>query len=133
MRLTIFDKDAETGNRSIRDIKEQEVFFGDVPLMTQNGTFIINGTERVIVSQLQPLPGRVLSRPPTTAPTSSAKSFPTGGSWVEFEYDQKNVLYVRIDRKRKFLGTIFLRALGLRSGEDILPLVLHRGSHCDQR
>ena len=76
MRLTIFDKDAETGNRSIRDIKEQEVFFGDVPLMTQNGTFIINGTERVIVSQLHRSPG-VFSKLPTIALTSWARSFRT--------------------------------------------------------
>src|SRR5450759_368489 len=119
MRLTIWDKDPETGNRSIRDIKEQEVFFGDVPLMTQNGTFIINGTERVIVSQLHRSPGAFFE----TAANRTyflGQIIPYRGSWVEFEYDQKNVLYVRIDRKRKFLGTIFLRALGLRSGEDIL-------------
>src|ERR1039457_3370111 len=119
MRLTIFDKDAETGNRSIRDIKEQEVFFGDVPLMTQNGTFIINGTERVIVSQLHRSPG-VFFETAANRTYFLGKIIPYRGSWVEFEYDQKNVLYVRIDRKRKFLGTIFLRALGLRSGEDIL-------------
>src|SRR5271163_4443416 len=119
MRLTIFEKDAETGNRSIRDIKEQEVFFGDVPLMTQNGTFIINGTERVIVSQLHRSPG-VFFETANNRTYFLGKIIPYRGSWVEFEYDQKNVLYVRIDRKRKFLGTIFLRALGLRSGEDIL-------------
>src|SRR5712672_2752270 len=119
IRLTIFDKDAETGNRSIRDIKEQEVFFGDVPLMTQNGTFIINGTERVIVSQLHRSPG-VFFETANNRTYFLGKIIPYRGSWVEFEYDQKNVLYVRIDRKRKFLGTIFLRALGLRSGEDIL-------------
>jgi DNA-directed RNA polymerase subunit beta len=119
MRLTIFDKDAETGNRSIRDIKEQEVFFGDVPLMTQNGTFIINGTERVIVSQLHRSPG-VFFETANNRTYFLGKIIPYRGSWVEFEYDQKNVLYVRIDRKRKFLGTIFLRALGLRSSEDIL-------------
>ena len=119
MRLTIWDKDAETGNRSIRDIKEQEVFFGDVPLMTQNGTFIINGTERVIVSQLHRSPG-VFFETANNRTYFLGKIIPYRGSWVEFEYDQKNVLYVRIDRKRKFLGTIFLRALGLRSGEDIL-------------
>src|SRR6202522_208082 len=119
MRLTIFDKDVETGNRSIRDIKEQEVFFGDVPLMTQNGTFIINGTERVIVSQLHRSPG-VFFETANNRTYFLGKIIPYRGSWVEFEYDQKNVLYVRIDRKRKFLGTIFLRALGLRSGEDIL-------------
>src|SRR5438270_232952 len=119
MRLTIFDKDAETGNRSIRDIKEQEVFFGDVPLMTQNGTFIVNGTERVIVSQLHRSPG-VFFETANNRTYFLGKIIPYRGSWVEFEYDQKNVLYVRIDRKRKFLGTIFLRALGLRSDEDIL-------------
>jgi DNA-directed RNA polymerase subunit beta len=118
MRLTIWDKD-EAGNRSIRDIKEQEVFFGDVPLMTQNGTFIINGTERVIVSQLHRSPG-VFFETAANRTYFLGKIIPYRGSWVEFEYDQKNILYVRIDRKRKFLGTIFLRALGLRSGEDIL-------------
>ena len=118
MRLTIWDKD-EAGNRSIRDIKEQEVFFGDVPLMTQNGTFIINGTERVIVSQLHRSPG-VFFETAANRTYFLGKIIPYRGSWVEFEYDQKNVLYVRIDRKRKFLGTIFLRALGLRSAEDIL-------------
>ena len=119
MRLTIYEKDAETGNRSIRDIKEQEVFFGDVPLMTQNGTFIVNGTERVIVSQLHRSPG-VFFETANNRTYFLGKIIPYRGSWVEFEYDQKNVLYVRIDRKRKFLGTIFLRALGLRSSEDIL-------------
>src|SRR6202453_5202954 len=119
VRLTIYEKDAETGNRSIRDIKEQEVFFGDVPLMTQNGTFIINGTERVIVSQLHRSPG-VFFETANNRTYFLGKIIPYRGSWVEFEYDQKNVLYVRIDRKRKFLGTIFLRALGLRSSEDIL-------------
>jgi DNA-directed RNA polymerase subunit beta len=119
MRLTIYEKDPESGNKSIRDIKEQEVFFGDVPLMTQNGTFIINGTERVIVSQLHRSPG-VFFETANNRTYFLGKIIPYRGSWVEFEYDQKNVLYVRIDRKRKFLGTIFLRALGLRSGEDIL-------------
>src|SRR5271167_240796 len=119
MRLTIFDKDPETGNRSVRDMKEQEVFFGDIPLMTQNGTFIINGTERVIVSQLHRSPG-VFFENANNRTYFLGKIIPYRGSWVEFEYDQKNVLYVRIDRKRKFLGSIFLRALGLRSDEDIL-------------
>src|SRR6266702_3781880 len=119
MRLTIFEKDAETGNRSIRDIKEQEVFFGDVPLMTQNGTFIINGTERVIVSQLHRSPG-VFYETANNRTYFLGKIIPYRGSWVEFEYDTKNVLYVRIDRKRKFLGSIFLRALGMKSNEEIL-------------
>src|SRR5437667_1411562 len=86
--------------------------------MTDNGTFIINGTERVIVSQLHRSPGAFFHSEDKTLYV--AQIIPYRGSWVEFEYDQKNVLYVRIDRKRKFLGTIFLRALGLRSGEDIL-------------
>jgi DNA-directed RNA polymerase subunit beta len=119
MRLTIFDKDPETGNKSIRDIKEQEVFFGDVPLMTENGTFIVNGTERVIVSQLHRSPG-VFFETANNRTYFLGKIIPYRGSWVEFEYDQKNILYVRIDRKRKFLGSIFLRALGLHSDEEIL-------------
>ncbi len=119
VRLTIYDKDPETGNKSIRDIKEQEVFFGDIPLMTQNGTFIVNGTERVIVSQLHRSPG-VFFETASNRTYFLGKIIPYRGSWVEFEYDQKNTLYVRIDRKRKFLGTIFLRALGLRSDEEIL-------------
>src|SRR6204780_2181855 len=118
MRLTIWAKD-EAGNGSIRDIKKQEVFFGDVPLMTQNGTFIINGTERVIVSQLHRSPG-VFFETAANRTYFLGKIIPYRGSWVEFEYDQKNLLYVRIDRKRKFLGTIFLRALGMKSNEEIL-------------
>jgi DNA-directed RNA polymerase subunit beta len=119
VRLTIFDKDPETGSKTIRDIKEQEVFFGDIPLMTPNGTFIVNGTERVIVSQLHRSPG-VFFETANNRSYFLGKIIPYRGSWVEFEYDQKNTLYVRIDRKRKFLGTIFLRALGLRSDEEIL-------------
>src|SRR5437667_400103 len=119
IRLTIFDKDAETGAKSIRDIKEQEVFYGDIPLMTENGTFIINGTERVIVSQLHRSPG-VFFESANNRTYFLGKIIPYRGSWVEFEYDTKNILYVRIDRKRKFLGSIFLRALGMKSNEEIL-------------
>ena len=119
IRLTIYDKDAETGQKTIRDIKEQEVYFGEVPLMTDNGTFIINGTERVIVSQLHRSPG-VFFESNTQKNYFLGKIIPYRGSWVEFEYDTKNTLYVRIDRKRKFLGTIFLRALGLKTNADIL-------------
>ena len=128
IRLTVYDKDPETGNKTIRDIKEQEVFFGEIPLMTENGTFIINGTERVIVSQLHRSPG-VFFETANNRTYFLGKIIPYRGSWVEFEYDQKNMLYVRIDRKRKFLGTIFLRALGLRSDEEILQHVLHRRPH----
>jgi len=119
IRLTIYDKDPDTGAKTIRDIKEQEVFYGDIPLMTDNGTFIINGTERVIVSQLHRSPG-VFFESANNRTYFLGKIIPYRGSWVEFEYDTKNVLYVRIDRKRKFLGSIFLRALGMKSNEEIL-------------
>ena len=119
IRLTIYDKDPDTGAKTIRDIKEQEVFYGDIPLMTENGTFIINGTERVIVSQLHRSPG-VFFESASNRTYFLGKIIPYRGSWVEFEYDTKNILYVRIDRKRKFLGSIFLRALGMKSNEDIL-------------
>src|SRR5690242_13437264 len=119
IRLTIYDKDPESGAKSIRDIKEQEVFYGDIPLMTENGTFVINGTERVIVSQLHRSPG-VFFETANNRSYFLGKIIPYRGSWVEFEYDTKNILYVRIDRKRKFLGSIFMRALGMKSNEDIL-------------
>jgi DNA-directed RNA polymerase subunit beta len=112
IRLTIFDKDPDTGAKTIRDIKEQEVYYGEIPLMTENGTFIINGTERVIVSQLHRSPGVFFESTPSKS-YFLGKIIPYRGSWVEFEYETaKNILYVRIDRKRKFLATIFLRALG---------------------
>jgi DNA-directed RNA polymerase subunit beta len=117
-RLFVYDKDPDTGVKHMRDAKEEEVFFGDIPLMTDNGTFIINGTERVIVSQLHRSPGVFFTK--EAAHTFLAKIIPYRGSWVEFEYDQKNILYVRIDRKRKFLGSVFLRALGLTTDEEIL-------------
>src|ERR1700691_4929201 len=119
IRLTIYDKDPDTGAKNIRDIKEQEVFFGDIPLMTDNGTFVINGTERVIVSQLHRSPG-VFFETSNNRSYFLGKIIPYRGSWVEFEYDTKNILYVRIDRKRKFLGSIFLRALGMKTNEEIL-------------
>jgi DNA-directed RNA polymerase subunit beta len=118
IRLVVWNKDAETGVKTIRDIKEQEVYFGDIPLMTENGTFVINGTERVIVSQLHRSPGAFFHSEDKTL--YIAQIIPYRGSWVEFEYDAKNVLYVRIDRKRKFLATVFLRALGLRGADEIL-------------
>src|SRR5579859_3055301 len=119
IRHTVYDKDPETGNKTVRDIKEQEVFFGEIPLMTDNGTFIINGTERVIVSQLHRSPGVFFERQ-QAAGYFLGKIIPYRGSWVEFEYDNKNLLHVRIDRKRKFYGTVFLRALGLKTDEQIL-------------
>src|SRR5881296_3654942 len=119
IRLTVWSKDAETGQKTVRDIKEQEVFFGEIPLMTENGTFIINGTERVIVSQLHRSPG-VFFQSDDQKKVWMAKVIPYRGSWLEFEYDEKDLLYVRIDRKRKFLGSVVLRALGLKSDEEIL-------------
>ncbi len=117
-RLFVYDKDPETGVKTMRDAKEEEVFFGDIPLMTEHGTFVINGTERVIVSQLHRSPGVFFTR--ESAHGFLAKIIPYRGSWVEFEYDQKGILFVRIDRKRKFPATIFLRALGLETDESIL-------------
>ena len=118
IRLVVWNKDPETGVKTIRDIKEQEVYFGDIPLMTENGTFIINGTERVIVSQLHRSPGAFFHSEDKTL--YIAQIIPYRGSWVEFEYDAKNLLYVRIDRKRKFLASVFLRALGLRGADEII-------------
>ena len=129
----VWNKDPETGVKTIRDIKEQEVYFGDIPLMTDNGTFIINGTERVIVSQLHRSPGAFFHSEDKTLYV--AQIIPYRGSWVEFEYDQKNLLYVRIDRKRKFLASVFLRALGLRGADEIIRsfytvdrVILNRGT-----
>src|ERR671928_2222723 len=118
IRLVVWNKDPETGVKTIRDIKEQEVYFGDIPLMGDHGTFIINGTERVIVSQLHRSPGAFFHTEDKTLYV--AQIIPYRGSWVEFEYDTKNLLYVRIDRKRKFLATVFLRALGLRGADEII-------------
>lgn len=118
IRLVVWNKDPETGVKTIRDIKEQEVYFGDIPLMTDNGTFIINGTERVIVSQLHRSPGAFFHSEDKNLYV--AQIIPYRGSWVEFEYDTKNLLYVRIDRKRKFLASVFLRALGLRGADEII-------------
>ncbi len=118
IRLVVWNKDPETGVKTIRDIKEQEVYFGDIPLMTDGGTFIINGTERVIVSQLHRSPGAFFHSEDKSS--FVAQIIPYRGSWVEFEYDAKNLLYIRIDRKRKFLATVFLRALGLQSSDEII-------------
>ncbi len=117
-RLFVYDKDPETGARMMRDAKEEEVYFGEIPLMTDHGTFIVNGTERVIVSQLHRSPGVFFTKEGPR--TYLAKIIPYRGSWVEFEYDQKEILSVRIDRKRKFHGSVFLRALGLETDESIL-------------
>ena len=107
-RLVTFDTE-EDGTRQVRDVKEEELYFGELPLMTDTGTFIINGTERVIVSQLHRSPGVFFT---LEGPNHYlAKVVPYRGSWIEFEYDNKQVLWVRIDRKRRLPGTVFLRAL----------------------
>ena len=118
IRLTVYDRDPETDQRSIHDIKEEEVFFGDIPLMTENGTFIINGTERVVVSQLHRSPGVFFHE--VDRGCYLAQVVPYRGSWLEFETDAKGLLQVRIDRKKRFPATIFLRALGLARTETIL-------------
>src|SRR4030065_846790 len=117
VRLVVWDVNEETKAKSIKAVKEQEVYFGEIPLMTENGTFIINGTERVIVSQLHRSPG-VFFETANQRTYFMGKIIPYRGSWVEFEYDAKNLLYVRIDRKRKFHGSVFMRALGLRTNEE---------------
>src|SRR5512141_2123614 len=117
VRLVVWDKDEETGAQSIRDVKEQEVYFGEIPLMTENGTFIINGTERVVVSQLHRSPGAFFDHDKGKSHASgkllyNARIIPYRGSWIDFEYDHKDILYVRIDRRRKLPATVLLRALG---------------------
>ncbi|MDP1521508.1 DNA-directed RNA polymerase subunit beta [Porticoccus litoralis] len=120
VRLVIYDKDS--ANKAIKDIKEQEVYMGEIPLMTDNGTFIINGTERVIVSQLHRSPGVFFDHDKGKTHSSgkllySARIIPYRGSWLDFEFDPKDLLYVRIDRRRKLPATILLRALGYSSEE----------------
>ena len=122
-RLVVWDKDPETGTKTIRDIKEQEVYLGDIPLMTKGGTFIINGTERVIVSQLHRSPG-VFFHKGSGKMLFTAQVIPYRGSWVEFELDARDLVQVRIDRRRKFPATVFLKALGLETDEAILRTFL---------
>jgi DNA-directed RNA polymerase subunit beta len=122
VRLVVFDKDEATGAKTVRDIKEQEVYLGEIPLMTDNGTFIINGTERVIVSQLHRSPGVFFEHDYGKTHSSgkllfSARVIPYRGSWLDLEFDPKDYLYVRIDRRRKLPATIVLRALGMTTEE----------------
>ena len=117
LRLIVFEVDEETEARSIRDVKEQEVYLGEIPLMTQNGSFIINGTERVVVSQLHRSPGVFFDHDGGKNNASgkliyNARVIPYRGSWLDFEFDQKDLIHVRIDRRRKFPVTILLKALG---------------------
>ncbi|MEW6666570.1 MAG: DNA-directed RNA polymerase subunit beta [Thermodesulfobacteriota bacterium] len=122
VRLLVFDTDTTDGTKSIRDIKEQEIYFGTLPMMTERGTFIINGTERVIVSQLHRSPGVFFDHDKGKTHSSgkllySARIIPLRGSWLDFEFDPKDLLYVRIDRRRKFPVTTFLKALGFSARE----------------
>ena len=122
VRLVVYDKDEQTGKKSIRDIKEQEVYFGDIPLMTDKGTFIINGTERVVVSQLHRSPGVFFDHDSGKTHTSgkviyAARIIPYRGSWLDFEFDVRDRVYVRIDRRRKLHATVLLRALGYNTEE----------------
>ncbi len=122
VRLVVWDKDEEANAKSIRDIKEQEVFFGDLPMMTQNGSFIINGTERVVVSQLHRSPGVFFDHDKGKTHSSgkllySCRVIPYRGSWLDFEFDPRDIIHVRIDRRRKFPATILLKALGYSTEE----------------
>jgi DNA-directed RNA polymerase subunit beta len=124
VRLIIYDK--ESSNKTIKDIKEQEVYMGEIPLMTDNGTFVINGTERVIVSQLHRSPGVFFDHDKGKTHSSgkllySARVIPYRGSWLDFEFDPKDLVFVRIDRRRKLPATILLRALGYEA-EEILEM-----------
>ena len=122
LRLVVFAKDETTGAKSVRDIKEQEVYLGEIPLMTDNGTFIINGTERVIVSQLHRSPGVFFDHDFGKTHSSgkllfSARIIPYRGSWLDLEFDPKDFVYVRIDRRRKLPATTLLHALGMTNTE----------------
>ncbi|SFM88420.1 DNA-directed RNA polymerase subunit beta [Halopseudomonas yangmingensis] len=120
VRLIIFDR--ESSNKAIKDIKEQEVYMGEIPLMTENGTFVINGTERVIVSQLHRSPGVFFDHDRGKTHSSgkllySARVIPYRGSWLDFEFDPKDCVFVRIDRRRKLPASVLLRALGYQTDE----------------
>jgi DNA-directed RNA polymerase subunit beta len=124
LRLIVWDVDEDTGSRSVRDVKEQDVYMGDMPLMTENGTFIINGTERVIVSQMHRSPGVFFDHDKGKTHSSgkylfAARIIPYRGSWLDFEFDAKDICYVRIDRKRKLPATTLLYALESEATEKL--------------
>ena len=130
LRLVVWDKSGD-GARGIRDVKEQEVYLGEMPVMSEHGTFIINGTERVVVSQLHRSPGAFFAHDRGKTHSGgkvlySARLIPNRGSWLEFEFDAHDVLHVRVDRRRKFLVTILLRAISYGSNEEILALFYER-------
>ena len=130
LRLIVFDVNEETGSKSIKDVKEQDVYMGDMPLMTSNGTFIINGTERVIVSQMHRSPGVFFDHDRGKTHSSgkllfAARIIPYRGSWLDFEFDAKDIVYVRIDRRRKLPVTTMLYALGLDDEEILAHFYKH--------
>ncbi len=133
IRLVILDKEAAGDDKPVKEIREQDVFMGEIPLMTDDGTFVINGTERVVVSQLHRSPGVIFEHDKGKTHSSgkllySARIIPYRGSWLDFEFDPKDCLFVRIDRRRKLPGTILLRALGF-STEEILA-EFFENTHC---
>ena len=122
VRLIVLDKEAAGAKKPIKDVREQEVYLGELPLMTDNGTFVINGTERVIVSQLHRSPGVFFDHDRGKSHSSgkllfSARIIPYRGSWLDFEFDPKDAVFARIDRRRKLPVSIILRALGMNEGE----------------
>src|SRR6187402_2268339 len=130
LRLIVFDVNEETGARSVKDIKEQDVYMGDMPFMTMNGTFVINGTERVIVSQMHRSPGVFFDHDRGKTHSSgkllfAARIIPYRGSWLDFEFDAKDIVYVRIDRRRKLPVTTLLYALGLNDEEILSTFYKH--------
>lgn len=138
LRLIVFESDEETGARSVKDIKEQDVYMGDIPLMTDKGTFIVNGTERVIVSQMHRSPGVFFDHDKGKTHASgkllfAARVIPYRGSWLDFEFDAKDIVYVRIDRRRKLPATSFLMGLGMDAEEilttfyDVIPFEKRTG------
>ena len=137
LRLIVYDVDEENETRSIKDVKEQDVYMGDLPLMTSNGTFIINGTERVVVSQMHRSPGVFFDHDKGKTHSSgkilyAARIIPYRGSWLDFEFDAKDILNARIDRKKKFPATTVLYSLGFDSKE-ILSLFYENEIHTRQK
>ncbi|HEY0292689.1 MAG TPA: DNA-directed RNA polymerase subunit beta, partial [Hansschlegelia sp.] len=133
LRLIVFDVDEETAARSVKDIKEQDVYMGDMPLMTENGTFIVNGTERVIVSQMHRSPGVFFDHDKGKTHSSgkllfAARIIPYRGSWLDIEFDAKDIVHARIDRRRKIPVTSLLFALGM-DGEEILDTFYRKVPH----
>ncbi|HET7022328.1 MAG TPA: DNA-directed RNA polymerase subunit beta [Xanthobacteraceae bacterium] len=137
LRLIVFDIDEETGAKSVKDIKEQDVYMGDIPLMTNNGTFVVNGTERVIVSQMHRSPGVFFDHDKGKTHSSgkllfAARIIPYRGSWLDIEFDAKDIVYARIDRRRKIPVTSLLYALGM-DAEEILHTFYRKVSYKRQK